>query len=208
MEHDVIDNAYAYLIGYTFGEIQFGEHLRQIKYVVTHDGRLVAPVMVAMLQTLDCVLFVPDAGEESMEIAVSLEQFEESGEHGRWVDRWQIFHGDPEDVRWAFLDVDAVRHEGSFVDGEALIRPNPLADDEAKLCRFMNDNHRDDLRRLCHHHASIDIDHPVMVGIDPLGIHVRGRFEVVRVESSEPMTDADTAQRVLVAMSRDAEATA
>jgi len=207
MTHDPVDNAYEMLRRHTTGEIQFGEHLRAIRYVITHDGRLVAPVMVAMVQTVDVVLFVPDAAEDSLALMVSLEQFDDDAEHGALIDRWQIYHGDPEDVRWAFLDIDAAKLEGLVIDGEALIRTNPLASDESRICRHMNEDHRDDLRILCRHYAQVDVNEPVMVGVDPLGIDVRGRFDVHRIVAPEPMPNADGVRQVLVQMAREAGAT-
>lgn len=208
MEHDLVEDAYAMLCGHTRGDLQFGEHVRPIRYVITHDGRLVAPVMVAMIQTIDCVLFVPEAVDGALEVMISLEELNESSEDGRWVDRWQIYHGEPTDVRWAFLDPDAAKHNGHVIDGAVLRRENPLATDESRLCKHMNEDHRDALRALCLHFAQIEINDPVMVGVDPYGIDVRGRFDVVRVNAIEPMPNADAVRQVLVQMTRLAGASA
>lgn len=193
------DKAYAFLRAHTRGELRFDEHVRPIGYVLAPDGRLVAPVMGAMLACIDTVLFVPAFAEGAMELQVTLQEFDERAE-GAHADRWRIHHGDPPDVRWAFFLVDGARHDGNVLDGETIVRPNPLSGVEPALCRETNQEHTTDLRALCLHRAHIDIEQPVMVAIDPLGIDVRGRFDVIRVPAEEPMPTADDARRVLRAM--------
>ncbi|MHC4949356.1 MAG: DUF2470 domain-containing protein [Planctomycetota bacterium] len=206
MSDPIADAAHAFLRSHTTGELRFDEHLRPIRYVVAGDGRLVAPAMVAMLESRDTVLFVPECVDGAMEVQVTLEPLDERGPDGGLTDRWRIYHGTPEDVRWAWLDIDAVRHDSSIVDGAALTRPNPLAGDEAALCRWLNREHADDLRALCGRFARITVEEAVLVGVDPLGLDVRGTFVVHRVPSPEPMPTADDARRVVEAMIRDTKA--
>jgi hypothetical protein len=180
--------------------LRFDENLRPIKYVIAPDGRPAAPVMVAMVQSVDSVLFVPEFVDGAMEIQATLHEFQEKGREGAVADRWRIYHGEPQDVRWAFLHIDAVRFKGFVIDGEAMMRPNPLAADEAALCRLMNQQRLDDLRVLCERFGRMRVEQPVMVGIDPAGIDVRARFDVVRVPSAGPMTGGDEARRMLRSM--------
>ena len=207
MSDDVAERAHAFLRAHAHGDLRFDEHLRPLKYVITPEGRLVAPVMVAMIQAPDTVLFVPEAIEGAMELQVTLEQFDEHGESGQGAlaDRWRIHHGDPPDVNWALLDIDAARFDGMIVDGPGLVRTNPLGRDEPRICKEMNHDHVDDLRRMCLHYAELSIETPVMVAIDPLGIDVRGQFSVVRVNAPETMQSADDALRVLAMMGREAQ---
>lgn len=200
-----IEQAYAFLRGHATADLRFDEHLRPIKYVITPDGQLAAPVMVAMLQAVDTVLFVPDCSEDAMELLVTLTQFDERGSAGAAADRWRIYHGEPEDVRWAFMSIDTARFDGIVIDGGALMRSNPLAADEARICRHMNQDHVDDLRLLCKRFAAFEVEQPVMVGIDPLGIDVRARFDILRVPATEPMHTPDDARRVLTAMTEMAK---
>ena len=206
MSDAIVDAAYAFLRAHSTGELRFDEHLRPIKYIIAPTGRPVAPVMVAMLQSADTVLFVPECAEGAMEVQVTLSQFDEHSPDGALADRWRIHHGDPPDVNWAFFDIDAARYEGTVIDGEALVRANPLAADEPSICRDMNRDHADDLRRLCRNYAHINVEEPVMVAIDPLGIDVRGMFDVIRVPAAKPMPNADEARRVLKAMAEAASA--
>ena len=201
MSQDPLDDARAFLRACTTADIRFDEHFRPLKYIISPiDGQLVMPVMVAMLQTMDTVLFAPDVREDALEIQVTLEPFDEHGPDGALADRWRIHHGRPEDVNWAFASIDAVKFRGHVIDGDALMDENPLRRDEAALCREMNDDHGDDLRRLCRHVAGIGVEEPVMVAIDPGGLHVRGTFDVIRVEAAEPMPTGADARRVLADM--------
>lgn len=204
MSDTTVEEAYAFLRSHTTGDLRFEENMRPIKYVIAPDGRLAAPVMVAMLQAVDTVLFIPECIEDAMELQVTLEEFDEHSRDGAIADRWRIYHGEPPDVRWAWLDIDGARCGRMVFDGEAMELPNDLAEDESRICRHMNEDHEDDLRRLCLHFTEVNIESPVMVGIDPLGIDVRGRFDVFRVRATERMNSAEDARRVLTAMSQQA----
>src|SRR5688572_18821962 len=109
MSDSTIDQAWAFIRGHTRGELRFDEHVVPKKYVIAPDGRLAAPVMVAMLLSADTVLFVPEFAEGAMELQVTMLQFEERGADAAIADRWRIYHGEPDDVRWAYLNLDAAR---------------------------------------------------------------------------------------------------
>jgi hypothetical protein len=199
--HDpIVEDAYAFLRANTTADLRFDEHLRPIRYVIAPDGRLVASVMESMLRAVDTVLFIPECVEDSMEVQVTLERFDEQGEAGALADRWRIYHGQPQDVRWAMMRIDMARHRSHVIDGEALMRPNALAEHESRICRHMNQDHADDLRNICNA-AGVNVERPLMIGIDPLGIDVRREFDVVRIPSPEPMNTPEDARRVLIAMS-------
>src|SRR5688572_2319457 len=172
--NSIIDRAWGFLRGNTRADLRFDEHIRPVKYVIAADGRLAAPVMVAMLQAMDGVLFVPEFVEDAMELQVTFFQFEERGPDAAVADRWRIYHGEPDDVRWAYLKIDAARFSGMVIDGDVLQRPNPLAADEARLCKELN-RQPDVLRTLCERYGTMRVEQPVMVGIDPNGIDLRAR---------------------------------
>lgn len=204
MSDSIVDAAHAFLRGHTTGELRFEEHLRPVKYVITPDGRPAMPAMVAMIEAVDTVLFVPDCAEGAMELQVTLEPFEERGKDGAAADRWRIYHGQPDDVRWAYLHIDAARFQTLVIDGEVLVRPNPFTSDEGRLCKMMNQERPEDLKRMCAAFGGMDVEKPVMVGIDPLGIDVRAAFDVVRLPAPEPMATPQDAQRTLEAMAAKA----
>lgn len=200
MHDPVVQNAFDHLLGHRAADIRFDEHFRPLKYVLNPDGRLVAPVMVAMLHAHETVLFVPEAVDDVLELLVTLYEFDEHSADGAFADRWRIYHGEPPDVRWAFLDIDAGKLQGAVIDGEALMQTNPLNSDEVAICKHMNQDHRGDLHTLALHYAHVDMENPIMVGIDSLGIDIRGIFEVIRVRATEPMHCAEDARNILANM--------
>ncbi len=189
MSDEIVDRAREFLRGHLSGRIRFDGDALAIKVVVAPDGRLVASVMVAMLCALETVLELPDDSEESLHLMVTMEAFDEQGPDGALADRWRIYHGDPPDVRWAAMRVDAARFLGHFIDGEALEAPNPLAAVEPMLLRQLNHGDRALLRRACAA-ANLASESPVAVGIDGGGLDVRRAFEVVRVRFPEPLSAA------------------
>ena len=127
-----IEEAHALLRSWTRGLFRFDEHVQSLKYVISPDGRLVAPVMVAALQTTDTALHIPDDEAPVLELLLSLEPFEECGEPAALADRWRIHHGTEEDINWAIMDIDMVRISGLVVDGDAIVRANPFTAIEAE----------------------------------------------------------------------------
>lgn len=199
-EQALLDDAIAFLRRHYGGALRFDETGRMIRYVIGPDGRLVAPVMEAMLRAVDTVLFIPDYEDGAMEVQVTLKQLDEHGPAGALTDRWRIYHGEPDDVRWAVLHIDAVRYEGAVIDGEALLVANELAEEEAAVCKWINTEHVDGLRRICRVFAGVEADDPRMVGMDSQGIDVRRAFDVVRVPTTQTIIGGQSAQRVLNAM--------
>lgn len=187
MSDAVIDRAHAFLRAHLSGRLRFDDNAIAFKIVVAPDGKLVAPVMVAMLQALETVLEMPDDAEQNLHLMVSMEPFTEEGEHGALADRWRIYHGDPPDVRWAEMTIDAARFDGHFIDGEALQLPNPLAAHEPAILRRLNEGDRALLKHACEH-ANVRAGQPVAVGVDDRGLDVRRAFDVVRVAFSEPIS--------------------
>lgn len=194
-----VESAIDFLRGHTRADLRFDGHIESIKYVFAPDGLLVAPVMVAMLSAADTVLFVPDDRQGAMEAMVTLEAFDESGQHGALADRWRIYHGDPPDVRWARMTVDAVRFSGLFIDGEAFHESNPLASGEAALCREVNQRHGASLRRICEERGGMRVEKPVMVGVDSRGLDVRAAFDVLRVRFPQEALAIDQARAMIIA---------
>ncbi len=196
MTNPLLDRTLAFLHANLDGEFQFDEHLRPMKIVVAPDGRLVGPVMVAMIQSAETILFLPQADDDSLQLLITLEPFKESGADGALADRWRIYHGEPEDVNWAVFSIDAAKYESAVIDGQALRVANPLAADEARLCRLMNHERASDFARGCRQ-AGFDIESPVMVGIDAYGLDIRARFGVVRLEAPERLLTAAAAEAFL-----------
>ena len=125
-----------------------------------------------------------------MQLLVTLEEAPESAA----TDRWMIYHGEPEHVRWATMWIDSARLGVWVFDGEALTVPNPLGDDQARLCRHVNER-EELLRGACRRERDLDVDAPRCVGVDPRGLHVRGRFGVIRLPFPSEALEATEALR-------------
>jgi hypothetical protein len=190
-EQVAAEEAHVFLRSHSKGELRFDEHCRPLKYVIAPDGRLVAPVMYAMLQCVDSVLFIPELVEDAMEVQVTPSPLDAAGPDAGLTDRWRIYHGDPQDTHWARFEIDAARFNKWVIDGTALVRVNPLSAEEPRLCREINRDHADTLRRFCTQTAGLDVEAPTLVGVDPLGFDVRRRFDVVRAAAPGPMTTPD-----------------
>jgi len=190
--------ALAFLRGHLSGTIRFDGDFVPIKVVIAPDGRLVAPVMVAMIRSVDCALFMPgepsDEDDRAIQLQVDLEEFNEEGPMGALADRWRIYHGEPPDVNWATFAIDAGKLQQLFVSGEALQVPNALAPDEAAICREVNQGDTQGLLEAAAEASGITLDSARLVGVDQLGFDVRGRFDVVRIDSNRIMHDADDAR--------------
>jgi len=204
MSASIIDDAYRSLRRHLVGILRFDEHVRPIRVIVAADGRLVAPVMVAMTEALETVLYLPDEGDDSLQVLATLEEFDEHGPKGALADRWMAYHGEPPDVRWATMEIDAARFQGHFVDGVALQRSNDFASDEPRLCRELN-GRIELLRSLAKSVIDVELEKPILVGVDPHGFDLRGAFDIFRIHLDEPMTTSgdvvSTAERLAGATS-------
>ena len=205
-EAEIITGARAFLRANLTGTIGFDEEFIPIKVVVAPDGALVAPVMVAMLRALDVVIFLPAEDDAAMQLQVTLEEIQDSGEHAALCDRWRIYHGEPEDVRWARISIDAAKFDGRMFDGLALMEPNALAEAEPRICRKVNAEMRGLLKQACLRVAEVEIEDPRLVGVDPLGFDIRGRFDVVRLDADPEIVDESDAFAALEELAADADA--
>lgn len=189
-EQQAANNAWAFLRSNSTASLSFGENNFDISYVIIPDGRLVISAMVAMLQPCDMVMYVPEYADGCMEMHVSLEQFKEDAENGVFADRWQVYHGDPPDTQWAFVDIDAARFHDMFIDGETLRRDNALSAVEHTLCKTLNE-HQDVVRKMCASKTNVEVTIPFVVGVDPLGIDIRTPFGIVRVPADSPFDSSE-----------------
>lgn len=190
-EQQAADAAWAFLRSNTTANIKFGEHMSDVLYIIGSEGRLVIPAMVAMLQICDMNMFVPEYSDNCMEIHISLCQISEDGEGGKLADRWRVYHGEPDDVQWAIIEIDAARFHEKFIDGDGLCRENPLSPFEPSICKEINTNLRTELRRVCKAGTNVEVTNPIVVGVDPLGLDVRAPFGIIRVPSTTPLLSSD-----------------
>lgn len=193
MTDPLVEDAYDYLRSHLSGRLRFDQDRLEIRVAPAPDGTLVASVMVAMLRALDTVLELPDDSDDSMTVQVTLTEIKEEGAGGALCDRWCIYNGDPPDVRWAQMHIDAARYKGHFIDGIALARVNPFAAREAALCKEINAGHAALLGLAAAAAGGHRLEDPRLVGVDPWGFDLRARLGVVRVPCHPPLARPDDA---------------
>jgi hypothetical protein len=204
MTDPIVEDAYDYMRAHLVGRIRFGEDRLEMRVAPAPDGTLVGSVMVAMLRSMDTALELPDDGEDSLELQVTLEEIKESGPLGGFCDRWQIYHGEPPDVRWARMVIDAGRYKGHFIDGLALSRVNPFAAEEVALCRDINAKHADLLAPAAFASGGHKLAEPKLVGVDPWGFDIRGQLGIARVVCRPTIASAQEALPRLKALASQA----
>ena len=180
MRDEAVDRTLEFLHANLKGFIRFDGDRVAIKVIVAPDGAIVAPVMESMLLAVDVSLELPDDGEDGLQVMVTLERLDPEGPQAGLCDRWRAYHGDPEDVRWATMQIDASRFRQWFVDGEALTEANPLAKDEPSLLKALNAQPRSFLKAFCTT-CKVDCKDPVAVGVDPGGIDIRRAHDTDRL---------------------------
>lgn len=188
------------LRAWTSAIIRFDEHVRPLRYVIAPDGRLVAPAMVAMLSTLDTALHIPDEDPDGLQLLVELHEFDADGPEGALADRWRIYHGLPDDVRWAVMDIDLARFHGGTIDGEAMVIANPLAQVEPRMCALINANHIAALQKALESQLTIKARNPLVVGVHPDGLDVRCDHDVVQLPMTVPVEQDRATDAVLAAI--------
>jgi len=65
------------------------------------------------------------------------------------------------------------------------------------ICRKVNAEMRELLKKACLRVAEVEIEDPRLVGVDPLGFDVRGRFDIVRLDADPEIADESDAYAAL-----------
>lgn len=162
-------------------------------------GRLVLCIPAAPLAAGQLVLFVPEESDNALQMLVTAEELDPRSDSP--CDRWRAYHGEPRAPRWLAMSIVSARLGATVVEGQELMRPNALRRAEPALLRAGNADQAA-LRRLCRRAAGVFPDAPVLVGVDELGMDVRARFGIIRVEFPRPAPDADDADAVIRSLLR------
>jgi len=197
-DQDALGSALETLRAHRAGELAFGEHVRPLRFVqMPDDGRIVFPAMQAMLDAPELVLFIPEESDEALQLLLTAEPVEAHAHAG--PDRWRIHHGEPQDIHWVAAWVDAARRGPFVFDGDAMMQSNPLAGEEAALCKRANADERA-LLDAADRATGRKNQEPRCVGADPWGLHVRTYFDVVRLPfrvEDAPVGSREAAERAV-----------
>ncbi len=188
------------------GLLRVGEVLHTVRFVL--DPANADPVMVVAAHAVEqgddaggVTLHVPDDGPLAVHVLGHLEPLDP--DRDAVCDRYLIYHGQPagreNKPRWVRLRTDSVKQERTVVDRDELEMSNPLAAGEAAFCKAMNQD-RERTSRICERATGTASEAPLVVGVDPMGIDVRARLGVLRVEFSSPCGSIEEVHAMLRSM--------
>lgn len=160
-------------------------------------GHIVMPLPGSVVGGGALTLCVPEDHEGATQALCDVEAADESRD-GRAIDRWQAYHGAARGVM-ARLHVTAVKFAGEVIDDDRVDLRSPIAGVESALVRRMN---RDSahLALVTRRVLGVDLVEPRVVGVDPVGVDVRTRVGVVRVEFGGPVRTASEAEAAVEAL--------
>lgn len=165
------------------------------------DGSLVLPSGEDLTATGDLVVYVPDDGFNEMALLVTAT--DDVGEFDEARDRYLAYHGRARGAGWFRCKVDSAKWGGVLYEGSDLLGPNTLRLIEPGLCKEINSD-RELLARVSELLTRVRPENPLCVGVDQLGMDVRTRVGVIRVEWPAEITGPDQARGVINALFKGA----
>lgn len=183
---EAVRRALSHLRAHHAGLLLYDEIPLQRRFVIDgRTGRLVMPATFAVLSAAEHVLFVPQESDDSLQLLLTPREIDADSEP---ADRWKAYHGEPRESRWASFRIESGKLGRSVYTGEDLEVPNLLAPVEPALCKRVNQNPAA-LGDLCRERLGVSPEKPLMVGIDPDGIDIRLRFDILRAPFAERATN-------------------
>ena len=165
----------------------------EVKTVLDNTtGEFVFPVSAFALDARESVLWLPEERNNAMQILVDLSEID--GSNSEPADRWRIYHGEPTDNNWVAASQLAVRFGALVADGSDIELSNPLAKDEPALCKEFNAD-RGRLGSLATAFDARSTGDGLLVGVDPMGIDIKTRFDIVRLPFGERVVEGQEAAK-------------
>lgn len=184
---------------YTEGVLRVGDEIWPTAFVVDgRDGSVVFPC--ASEDAAGGVLYAPDDGFEEVALLLDAELFTPRFDEVK--DRHQAYHGVVEGRCWQRCRVDSAKWRGTVFEGASVVGANPLRAVEPGLCKTLNAD-RDRLSELTRLLTGVKPKEGVCVGVDPLGMDVRTRVGVIRVEWPREIESPEQAGAVVGALLAD-----
>lgn len=196
------DDAVDHLRRHAIGVLCVDGAFREVRYVCGAGGLPTLFVPRGWLEAETFVLFVPADQPDALELLADPEPIDGQSAD---ADRWRTYHGRSDDPLCVRLRIEAGKWRGQVFDGGELMRPNPCAEFEPAVCRWMNRHHRASLLAICRRFNRVEIDEALLVGLDRSGFDIRARAGIIRVEAPRPIADETQAREVLEEMCRRAE---
>ncbi len=197
--HDAIGRAIRLLRGHTKGTLLADSTpCDEALYLVDpRTGSLVLTIEESALDAQDVLMVIPQDRFDAP-MRVSLELTTDIDEEA--CDRFLAYHLHQPCSIWARGRINFAKLEsGEVVGNDELEIPNPLIDALPGLCKKLNTD-RKALAQVCTLLTKAKVDDPLAVGIDPIGMDVRTKFGVLRVEFPSPVESATQAEDVIAAL--------
>lgn len=195
---------------YTEGVIAFDDRRAPVRFVLDRTtGHVIMPVESAVIEAVEHVLHLPGETAGVMQVLLVMGLLDRPESH-EGPDRWMAYHGRGASPggRWASASIEAGKTETLIFCSEELSAPNTLRPCEAALVRLLN-TRRGEVGAACERLRGVEVAEPLAVGVDPLGIDVRARFGVLRLEFAARADDEASArasiERVLRGGAGDAQ---
>lgn len=180
------------------GVIRMGDEICQSSFVIDgRDGRIVMPCDEDLSGADDLVLYVPDDGFNEMALLLSASPHEDEFDEAK--DRHLAYHGRACACSWYRCEVDSAKWSGEMFEGADLLGPNTIRSVEPALCKRLNAD-REVLARMSELLTRVRPESPLCVGVDQLGMDVRTRVGVMRVEWPAEITSPEEAEGVVGAL--------
>lgn len=195
---EAVDTARRHARRFRKGVLRADDEIIPCAFVIDgEDGRLVMPTDDEIWDAVDLVLYVPDDGFAEMALLIDAERFDEPFAESK--DRHLAYHGRAEGLHWVRARVESAKWGGEIFPGDRLLGPNPLRAVEPGLCRRLNED-KAALAEVSELLTRVRPETPLCVGVDHLGMDVRTRVGVIRVEWPREIESEDSAPGVVEAL--------
>jgi hypothetical protein len=173
------------------GVLAIGERVERTHFVIdAGSGRPVFPAPPGVFEEESITLHAPEDEPGALVVLGLAEEIDPWRDAA--CDRWIAYHGKARWSEWAALEIESVKNTGTVLDREEAQVPNPLHPAEPRLMKWVNQEHAESLRKASARSLGTLPESALLVGVDPYGMDVRGRFGVMRVEfEGIALTEAD-----------------
>lgn len=163
------------------------------------SGEIVAALPPHVEDSLSVVLHVPDESDSALQLLVECRALDAMRDGS--CDRLLIYHGRSEGARFiGMTPIDGKLDKKSF-QIEKKFASNPLWADEPRLCRILNAD-TGALTRLVGSLSGREVTEPKAVGVDDMGLDVRTRTGMVRIEFERRLAVAEVSPTIESWLSR------
>lgn len=163
------------------------------------SGEFVAALPPNVEESHSVVLHVPDESDSALQLLVECRALDAMRDGA--CDRLLIYHGRSEGARFmGMTPIDGKLDEKSF-QIEKKFASNPLWEDEPRLCRILNAD-SGALGALVRSMGGRELIEPKAVGVDDMGLDVRTRTGMVRLEFEQRLVAAEAGPTIESWLSR------